>query len=56
MLVTVVLFVGTIAGVVVFAAEEEEEHGAEAVATGTETGTGETQNDAGAADGRRNRG
>ena len=42
-LVTVVLFVGTIAGVVVFAAEEEEEHGAEAVATGTETGTGETQ-------------
>ena len=34
MLVTLVLFVGTIAGVVVFAGDEEEEHGAEAVATG----------------------
>jgi cytochrome c553 len=41
-LVTVVLFIGTIAGVVFFASEEEE-HGAEAVATGTETGEGETQ-------------
>jgi cytochrome c553 len=41
-LVTVVLFIGTIAGVVVFASEEEE-HGVEAAATGTETGEGETQ-------------
>jgi cytochrome c553 len=39
-LVTLVLFAGTIVGVVVFAGEEEEEHGAEAVATGTETGEG----------------
>ena len=39
-LVTLVLFAGTIVGVVVFAGDEEEEHGAEAVATGTETGEG----------------
>ena len=36
-LVTVILFAGTIFGVLHFAAEEEE-HGSEAVATGTETG------------------
>jgi cytochrome c553 len=48
-LVSVVLFLGTIVGVVVFAAEGEEEHGAKATEThGTETGeepstsTGET--------------
>jgi cytochrome c553 len=38
-LVTVVLFAGTITGVVLFAGEEEE-HGSEAVATGSETGEG----------------
>ena len=38
-LVTVILFVGTIAGVVFFAKEEEEAHGAEATEThATETG------------------
>jgi mono/diheme cytochrome c family protein len=36
---TLVLFAGTMVGVVVFAGEEEE-HGAEAVATGNETGEG----------------
>ena len=42
-LVTVVLFVGTMAGVVFFAKEEEEAHGAEATEThGTETGEQET--------------
>ena len=41
-LVTVVLFIGTIAGVIFFAGEEEE-RGGEAVATGTETGEGETE-------------
>ncbi|MBA2384007.1 MAG: c-type cytochrome [Actinobacteria bacterium] len=42
-LVTIVLFVGTMVGVFVFAAEEEEVHGAEVVATEpgeTETGEG----------------
>ena len=47
-LVTVILFVGTMAGVVFFAKEEETAHGAEATEThGTETGENQTTTEPG---------